>query len=79
MYQIISNDKGYQPQCETNFKSFCYKKHPIYKKNNIIIKSNKNNDNKNEYISKKIHVKKASIFSNNDNNFIEINENNNKS
>lgn len=79
LYQIITKDKAYQPQIETNFKSFCYKKHPIYKKNNIIIKSNKNNDNKNEYISKKIKVKKASKFSNNDNNFIEINENNNKS
>ena len=79
-YQIITNDKGYQPQYEDNYKSLCYKKHPIYKKNNIIIKSNKNNDNKSEYISKKIHVKKASIFSNNDNNFIKINEkNNNKS
>lgn len=79
LYQIITNDKQYQPQCENNFKYFCYKKQPIYKKNNIIIKSSKNNDNKSEYISKKIKVKKASKFSNNDNNFIEVNENNNKS
>ena len=79
LYQIITNDKAYQPQCETNFKSFRYIKQPIYKKNNIIIKSNRNNDNKSEYFSKKIKVKKASKFSNNDNNFIEINENNNKS
>jgi len=78
LYQIIENDKAYKPQCETNYKSLCYKKQPIYKKNNIIIKSNKNNDdNKNEYIPKKIFVKKSSKFCYNDNNFIEINENNN--
>ena len=82
LYQIKTNDKTYQPQSEENFKSFCYKKNPIYKKNNIITKSNKNNDNKIEYFSKKIQVKKASKLSNNynnNNNVIEINENNNKS
>lgn len=78
LYQIISNDKECQPQCGNNLKSFYCKKQPIYKKSNIIIKSNKNNniENKSEYISKKIHVKKVPIFNNN-NNFIKINENNN--